>query len=121
MATHGDIPYWRNKAKIEHHLRFVETPRSDGARFTFATESQLLAGNGELLSRLNNRFTLIERPSGWMLVWDATFLADKVDVAFGDQEEMGFGARVATAFAEKNGGTTETMVSSSPTHSVEQR
>ena len=32
------------------------------------------------------------------------FHADQQTVTFGDQEEMGFGARVATAYTEKNGG-----------------
>ncbi len=39
-----------------------------------------------------------------LLIWDATFHTDKRDIAFGDQEEMGFGARVATPMTEKNGG-----------------
>jgi hypothetical protein len=38
------------------------------------------------------------------LVWEATFTADSGDLVFGDQEEMGFGARVATGITEKKGG-----------------
>ena len=44
------------------------------------------------------------RPVGWLLVWDATFTATEQELVFGDQEEMGFGARVASECTEKNGG-----------------
>jgi hypothetical protein len=47
---------------------------------------------------------LTARPNGWLLVWSAEFRADQRSIVFGDQEEMGFGARVATPFTEKNGG-----------------
>ena len=43
--------------------------------------------------------------NGWLLVWSAEFLADQREIVFGNQEEMGFGARVATPFTENNGGT----------------
>jgi hypothetical protein len=36
------------------------------------------------------------------MVWEATFHAGDAGLIFGDQEEMGFGARVATAITEKN-------------------
>ena len=38
------------------------------------------------------------------MVWNATFHSDASDFTFGDQEEMGFGARLATPLIEKNGG-----------------
>ena len=44
-----------------------------------------------------------------MLRWEAAFYADQHAIVFGDQEEMGFGARVASHFTEQNGG----MLSSS--------
>jgi hypothetical protein len=43
-------------------------------------------------------------PQAYLVTWQADFLADQADLVFGDQEEMGFGARVATALTEKNGG-----------------
>ena len=102
----GDISgndYWRNKSRIEH-LRFTEPPSVSGDRLTFSTESQLLTSDGQPLCRMVCRFTLVSRPSGWLLIWDTVFHADNRDFAFGDQEEMGFGARVATPMTEKNGG-----------------
>jgi hypothetical protein len=47
---------------------------------------------------------MTSRAHGWLLVWDATFRSNDQELVFGDQEEMGFGARVATSLAEKNGG-----------------
>ena len=102
----GDIngqDFWRNKAAIEH-VRFVLAPTIAGGRLRFSTECRLKNSEGEPLCRMTNDFMLTARPHGWLLVWSAEFQADKVAVTFGDQEEMGFGARVATPFTEKNGG-----------------
>jgi len=41
------------------------------------------------------RYTFLDRPAGFMLLWDSTFSSDH-EFTFGDQEEMGLGARVAT-------------------------
>jgi putative heme-binding domain-containing protein len=102
----GDISghdFWRNKASMEP-VRFVSEPQIADGRLTFSNECRLKTGSGQVLDSLTNAFTLMRRPSGWLLVWDATFHADQGPLVFGDQEEMGFGARVATPFTEKNGG-----------------
>lgn len=103
----GDLnghDFWRNKAAMEH-LRFVTSPNSQEGRLQFATECRLRTNRGEPLCLLTNEFSLIARPNGWLLVWAATFRADQCAIVFGDQEEMGFAARVATRFTEQNGGT----------------
>lgn len=102
----GDISghdFWRNKGNIKHQ-RFITEPQIKDGRLTFDTECQLLTHQGQALCRLSNHFTLTPRPSGWLLVWSATFHADRQEIVFGDQEEMGLGARLATAMTEKNGG-----------------
>ena len=102
----GDLSgqdFWRNKAPIEH-VRFVNPPTLVDGRLEFSTECRLKTSNGSPLCLLTNDITLTARPSGWMLWWTAAFRADQRSVAFGDQEEMGFGARVATPLIEKNGG-----------------
>lgn len=102
----GDInghDFWRNKAAMEHG-RFVSEPKIAEGRLTFSTECRLKVASGQSIGLLTNDFTLLVRPSGWLLVWSATFHADQGPLVFGDQEEMGFGARVATPFTEKNGG-----------------
>jgi putative heme-binding domain-containing protein len=102
----GDLSgqdFWRNKATMEH-LRFVMAPTTSDGRLRFVTECRLKTNSGEPLCLLTNDFTLTARPNGWLLVWNAEFRADQREIVFGDQEEMGFGARVATSFTEKNGG-----------------
>ena len=102
----GDISgqdYWRNKAVIKHE-RFAEAPVARGGRLTFATENRLQTTNGQSLGTLMSRITLAARPDGYLLIWEAVFTAGEQEIAFGDQEEMGLGVRVATAITEKNGG-----------------
>jgi putative membrane-bound dehydrogenase-like protein len=102
----GDISghdFWRNIASMKHQ-RFIIEPTIKDGRLTFATESQLLTTEGLPLCRMSNQFTLTHRPTGWLLVWTATIHADQKEIVFGDQEEMGLGARVATAMTERNGG-----------------
>ena len=102
----GDLSgqdFWRNRGRIEH-LRFVEPPRADGNQLHFTTESRMLTSAGEQLSSLTSRYTLYALPASWRLDWDATFRSEQNDFQFGDQEEMGFAARVATPLTEKNGG-----------------
>jgi hypothetical protein len=102
----GDIngqDFWRNKGRIEH-VRFTQTPTVERGRLTFAAESRVRAVDGASLCALTNCFTLAQLTNAWLLVWDATFRSEDGDLTFGDQEEMGFGARVATGITEKNGG-----------------
>lgn len=103
----GDVngaDFWRNKGRIEH-VRFVERPNvHDGHIVTFATECRLVTVENDVLCTLINRYSVLDRPYGLLVVWDAQFNADRGDVVYGDQEEMGFGARVATEITEKNGG-----------------
>lgn len=102
----GDIngqDFWRNKGRIEH-VRFTEPPKAARDQLTFATECRLVSAAGAPLSSLTNRFHITRMAGAWMLLWDATFCSLERELVFGDQEEMGFGVRVATALAEKNGG-----------------
>ena len=103
----GDISgndFWRNKASVTHRV-FTEKPVVSGNELRFTTESDMLGTDGRILSVMTNRIRLLARPSGWMIVWATTFRAERA-IVFGDQEEMGFGARVATAITEKSGGIT---------------
>ncbi len=102
----GDISgsdFWRNKGRIEH-VRFSAVPAVVDDRLTFTSEARLFTPDDKLLCLLTNRIMLTPRPTGWLLVWDATFRSDDGEFTFGDEEEMGFGARVATPLTEKNGG-----------------
>jgi hypothetical protein len=103
----GDLnghDFWRNKAVVKHE-RFLETPRVNNGKLTFATENAFETTKGEVLCKQISRFSLAARPAGYLLIWEASFTSPDADFAFGDQEEMGLGIRVTTPITEKNGGT----------------
>jgi hypothetical protein len=102
----GDISgqdFWRNKASVRHE-RFSSGPVANKGQLAFGTESTMIATNGETLAKLISTFTLVSVPDGYLLTWNAAFTPATDNFAFGDQEEMGFGIRVATPISEKSGG-----------------
>jgi hypothetical protein len=103
----GDLAghdFWRNRGTIRHD-RFTQAPAAGGDALTFSTASSMLTSNGTILAQLDSRFTLGAVSNGFLLTWRASITPAVDGFYFGDQEEMGFGVRVATALAEKNGGT----------------
>lgn len=102
----GDVSgndFWRNKATVRHE-RFTGAPTVKAGQLTFATESSLVATNGMSLATLGSRFAVSRVGEGFLLTWDAAFTPTADGFYFGDQEEMGFGVRVATELTEKKGG-----------------
>ncbi|MBL9140025.1 MAG: PmoA family protein, partial [Verrucomicrobiales bacterium] len=102
----GDLSgfdFWRNKGRIEHE-RFVDEPRVQEGRLHFSAASRWISPAGNEVCRWIQRFEWGATDKSWLVVWDAEFVSDHGDLIFGDQEEMGLGARVATFLAEKNGG-----------------
>lgn len=102
----GDISgedFWRNKGTMRHD-RFAVPPAAQKDMLHFTTESTLLARDGREMAQLRSQISIRTRPNAYLLVWDATFSPLMDGFYFGDQEEMGFGARVATALTEKNSG-----------------
>ncbi len=100
----GGEDFWRNKGTIRHE-RFIEPPAVNGSALNFATESVMLSKAPEPMAVLTTRITLSVRAEGYFLVWEATLKPTRDGLYLGDQEEMGFGVRVATPLVEKNGGT----------------
>jgi hypothetical protein len=103
----GDVSgndFWRNKAVVRHE-RFASAPTVKAGRLTFATESSLLATNQVKLAALVSRVAVTRVGEGFLLTWEAEFTPMTEGFYFGDQEEMGFGVRVATELTEKKGGT----------------
>jgi len=103
----GDISgqdFWRNKATIRHE-KFTTPPTATKDQLAFATESTLIATNGNVLGKLDSTFTLNSARDGYFVSWKATFTPQTDNFTFGDQEEMGFGIRITTPLSEKNGGT----------------
>jgi hypothetical protein len=103
----GDVnstDFWRNRGRLEH-VRFTARPVAGDGRCNFATECRLLTPDGQNLGWLTNRVSIFAVADAWLIDWEATFGSETTELAFGDQEEMGFGARVAMALSELGGGT----------------
>lgn len=96
--------FWRNKATIRHE-GFVEPPMIHNSQLTFVTSATLVSSNQTEIAQLRSHFTLETTHSGYLLSWRATVTPLNDNFTFGDQEEMGFGIRIATPLSEKNGGT----------------
>jgi hypothetical protein len=95
----GDIngsDYWRCKAPIKF-VEFAEQPTSKGGKGSFAARYQYLEqqNSNQVVCEELAKYTIVTRPEGTYLLWDSTFSGDD-RFAFGDQEEMGLGFRVAT-------------------------
>jgi hypothetical protein len=104
----GDISggdFWRNKGRVEH-VRFAEPPKIQDGLLTFAAENRYTSGERTLCKELA-RHGLRELGGGYLLTFDSEFSGDAAFV-FGDQEEMGLGARLATPLAVKGGSGTIT-------------
>ena len=102
----GDInqeDFWRNKGRIEH-VRFSTEPVIENGVLHFAEESRLLRAGGKKLADVRFDYQLSRRSGGFLLTWDAELRASEEDLVFGDQEEMGLGARLSTSLTEKAGG-----------------
>jgi hypothetical protein len=100
----GGADYWRNRAQVEHE-GFVEPPTGAAGRGTFTVRNRYRSARGEAtVCREVCRYTILARPAGTLLIVESTFSSDQGDFAFGDQEEMGFGVRVSTPLAVKQGG-----------------
>jgi len=102
----GDISgvdFWRNRGRIDH-VAFVDSPSVQEGTLRFATESRLRGPDGTTLGAMTNRFTIQPGDGLWMLTWEAVLVPAGTELVLGDQEEMGFAARVATPLTEKIGG-----------------
>jgi len=98
----GDLSghdYWRLKAKIVCD-GFVEQPKGTAGRGTFAVRNRYLTTDGsKTVCTETCRYTILVRPAGYLLMSDSVFASETGDFVFGDQEEMGFGVRLATPIA----------------------
>jgi len=102
----GDISgqdFWRNEATIQHEA-FSEPPAWKEDRLEFATQSSLIASDGSRMATMRCDFALSPKGPELHLTWAAAITPEIDGFYFGDQEEMGFGARMATPLIEKNGG-----------------
>ncbi len=102
----GDVSghdFWRNKGRIVHE-RFVLEPAAAGDRISVTSVASMQAESGEKIAKVLSALLVSRLPEGWRLDWRLRFTPRIDGFAFGDQEEMGFGVRIATPLTEKNGG-----------------
>lgn len=102
----GDVSgqdFWRNKAAIQH-VKFLHDPKVTDASVRWVSESQLVAADASILGSVVSEIAVHADDHRHLIVWNAEFRAGEKELVFGDQEEMGFGVRVATPIIEKNGG-----------------
>ena len=103
----GDIngqDYWRNKARVQHE-RFIEPPKANGSTGFFVVQNSYCRTDApdQIVCQETCRYTISIEPAGYLLICDSAFRSPK-EFAFGDQEEMGLGVRLATPITVKSGG-----------------
>ncbi len=98
----GGADFWRNKGRVE---LVGQGPLSQSlgkiGRLEFA--SRYVDGE-TTICREACRITIVPDENTTTVLWDSTFTGER-EFAFGDQEEMGLGVRVATPLEVANGGT----------------
>lgn len=103
----GDIngsDFWRNKARVRHE-RFDGEPKVDKDTATFAVvNAWLSAETNAPICEEHATYTVALTEQGYVLAVDTTFHPADKAIVFGDQEEMGFGVRVATPLSVRHGG-----------------
>jgi hypothetical protein len=99
----GGRDFWRNDGccRVEH-VRFTEAPRG-GVRDGGFTVLERYVADGETLCDETCRVRIRIVPAGILLMVDSELEA-RVDLVFGDQQEMGFGVRLATPILSAGGG-----------------
>lgn len=95
--------YWLLKAKVDHEM-FIEQPKGGPGIGTFTVRNYYMSadGNNRVLAELV-KYTILVRPSGYLLLTNSTFSSDEGDFTFGDAEEMGLGIRVNTKISVQYG------------------
>ncbi len=99
----GGEDYWRNDARVRH-VRFLEAPKVDGSSATFAVENvyETSADPVKPICKELCTYTIFAETNSYYLISKSVFSSDG-EFAFGDQEEMGLGVRLATRFTVQHG------------------
>jgi len=101
----GGADFWRNQAQVEH-VKFLETPRATTAPLggRFSVLNRYVKQTGETCATETSRVTVVPRGASTLLLLDSEFTPEGGELAFGDQEEMGLGVRMATPLIVTKGG-----------------
>ena len=89
----GGVDFWRNKGRIEHQ-KFLRDPEYGPNFATFSLENAYI-DDGRVICTETRVVSIRVGEPGIFLLIDSEFKSDAA-FAFGDQEEMGLGVRVAT-------------------------
>ena len=102
----GDLngcDYWRLKARTEH-VRFVQPPSGGAGEGTFTVLNRYLTSDGAgVVCEETCAYRIAAAPGGYLIDMQSEFTPGDAELAFGDQEEMGLGIRVATPLAVDRG------------------
>lgn len=99
----GGADFWRNKAHVRH-ARFEQAPEGGTTGiFTVTNVYETLETPPQVLCEETCRYTITASSKARWIVAESRFHAMKPGITFGDQEEMGFGVRLATALTVKHG------------------
>ncbi len=97
----GGADFWRNKGIVRQN-GFVEEPAADPQGGSFVVRN-LYEAEGRIICEEVRCIRITITPDGPLIDWQSTFSSPD-DFSFGDQEEMGLGARLATDLIVPNGG-----------------
>ncbi len=86
---------WRLKAPVRFVKFLEERHEADGGGFVAEFSHRDQADPNREVCRERFQCDVRATPEGTLLLWDSTFTGDR-EFAFGDQEEMGLGVRMAT-------------------------
>lgn len=103
----GDISgvdFWRNKARVRH-VRFSEDPQVEDGQLRFAVVDawETTDSPARMVCESETTYTLRSVDTGYLLTADIRFKNKDHAFTFGDQEEMGFGVRLATPLTVRHG------------------
>lgn len=103
----GDLngaDFWRNKARVRHAEFAAEPVGGDGVgQFEVVNVYETPDAASEAIAQERARYVFRVTDHGYLLTCDYVFTPLDGDLVFGDQEEMGFGVRLATPLTVKHG------------------
>ncbi len=102
----GDIngaDFWRLKARVRHQ-RFIGECEGGEGTGTFTVLNRYETTAGKTLCEERCRYAIRAAAWGFLLLSASEFSSAEGDFAFGDQEEMGLGVRLATGLTVEHGG-----------------
>lgn len=103
----GDLngeDFWRNKGEIRPVGKHPAAGIVDLGVIALRGEGALTRADGTTLGRQLFDVQVWRYPEGYVYSWQFKLSGEKEALDFGVQEEMGFGARLATPLVEKAGG-----------------